>query len=93
MFSFLDYIPIMSLYFLDDEREFSYYENSETGPSHWGRLHPEWEVCNSGKMQSPIDLLNERVEIVSHLGRLRRNYKPSNATLVNRGHDMMVSNN
>lgn len=41
-------------------------------------------------MQSPIDLLNERVEVVSHLGRLKRSYKPSYATLKNRGHDMMV---
>ncbi|XP_075478817.1 alpha carbonic anhydrase 7 [Primulina tabacum] len=75
---------------VDDEREFSYDEKSETGPPHWGRLRPEWEVCNSGKMQSPIDLLNERVEIVPDLGRLRRYYKPSNATIVNRGHDMMI---
>ncbi|KAK3205967.1 hypothetical protein Dsin_020013 [Dipteronia sinensis] len=41
-------------------------------------------------MQSPVDLLNERVEVVSHLGRLRRSYKPSNSTLRNRGHDMML---
>lgn len=41
-------------------------------------------------MQSPIDLLNERVQVVSHLGRLKRSYKPSYATLKNRGHDMMV---
>ncbi|XP_073138238.1 alpha carbonic anhydrase 7-like [Henckelia pumila] len=75
---------------VDNEREFSYDENSDQGPSHWGRLHPEWEACNSGKMQSPIDLLNERVEIVPDLGRLSRNYKPSNATLVNRGHDIMI---
>ncbi|XP_021912216.1 alpha carbonic anhydrase 7-like, partial [Carica papaya] len=38
----------------------------------------------------PVDLLNERVQIVSHLGRLNRNYKPSNSTLRNRGHDMML---
>lgn len=75
----------------DDEREFSYDERSGIGPSRWGEIRPEWQDCNSGKMQSPIDLLNERVQIVSHLGRLRRNYKPANATLINRGHDMMVN--
>ncbi|XVF46304.1 hypothetical protein PTKIN_Ptkin03bG0017000 [Pterospermum kingtungense] len=42
-------------------------------------------------MQSPIDMSNERVKIVSHLGRLKRSYEPSNATLKNRGHDMMLS--
>ena len=41
-------------------------------------------------MQSPIDLLNERVEEVSHLGAFKKEYKPSNATLVNEGHDMKV---
>ncbi|KAI3450590.1 hypothetical protein Pfo_007255 [Paulownia fortunei] len=75
---------------VDDEREFSYEEDSEIGPAHWGEIRPEWKECNSGRMQSPIDLLNERVEIVSYLGRLKRDYKPSNATLINRGHDMML---
>ncbi|KDP44024.1 hypothetical protein JCGZ_05491 [Jatropha curcas] len=75
---------------VEDEREFSYEKNSETGPERWGELHPEWSTCSNGTMQSPIDLLNERVEVVSHLGKLKRSYKPSNATLKNRGHDMML---
>ncbi|XP_050225412.1 alpha carbonic anhydrase 7-like [Mercurialis annua] len=56
----------------------------------WGLLHKEWSACSNGSMQSPIDLLSERVEVVSHLGRLKRRYQPSNATLKNRGHDMML---
>ncbi|KAG6631823.1 hypothetical protein I3843_13G101600 [Carya illinoinensis] len=75
---------------VDDEREFDYSEKSGKGPSRWGEIHPEWSLCKDGSMQSPINLLNERVEIVSHLGRLNRNYRPSNATLKNRGHDMML---
>ncbi|CAK7332281.1 unnamed protein product [Dovyalis caffra] len=63
----------------------------ETGPANWGRIHPEWSSCGNGSMQSPIDLLNERVQVVSHLGRLNRSYKPANATLRNRGHDMMLN--
>ncbi|KAG6435196.1 hypothetical protein SASPL_100066 [Salvia splendens] len=74
---------------VDDEREFSYDESSEVGPSRWGEIHSEWKDCNSGQMQSPIDLRNKRVKIVSHLGKLKRSYKPANATLINRGHDMM----
>ena len=50
-------------------------------------------MCNHGYMQSPIDLTNKRVQTTSKLGRLDTNYKPSNATLVNRGHDMMVRRN
>ncbi|XP_068641289.1 alpha carbonic anhydrase 7-like [Aristolochia californica] len=75
---------------VEDEREFSYIEGSDNGPQHWGEIHEDWAACNKGNMQSPIDLLNERVEVVEHLGRLKRNYRPSNATLVNRGHDIMI---
>ncbi|KAA8544081.1 hypothetical protein F0562_021742 [Nyssa sinensis] len=75
---------------VEDETEFSYKEGGDNGPEHWGEIHPEWSLCGNGAMQSPIDLLNERVEVVSYLGRLKRNYKPSNATLINRGHDIML---
>ncbi|KAJ7947837.1 Alpha carbonic anhydrase [Quillaja saponaria] len=75
---------------VEDEREFNYDEESEKGPARWGDLHREWSMCKNGQMQSPIDLLNERVEIVSHLGRLNRSYHSSNATIKNRGHDIML---
>ncbi|XWS53301.1 hypothetical protein CRYUN_Cryun11dG0145200 [Craigia yunnanensis] len=75
---------------VEEESEFNYSENSEKGPAIWGEIHPEWSACSNGSMQSPIDMSNERVKIVSHLGRLKRSYKPSNATLRNRGHDMML---
>ncbi|XVE59073.1 hypothetical protein DITRI_Ditri05aG0015600 [Diplodiscus trichospermus] len=75
---------------VEDESEFSYDENSENGPDRWGEIHPEWSACSNGTMQSPIDMSNERVKIVSHLGKLKRSYKPTTATLKNRGHDMML---
>ncbi|KAH6811067.1 alpha carbonic anhydrase 7 [Perilla frutescens var. frutescens] len=74
-----------------DERAFSYDESSRIGPSHWGGIRPEWRACNSGRMQSPIDLLHQRVQIVSNLGRLDRNYKPAHATFINRGHSIMLN--
>ncbi|XP_010243267.1 PREDICTED: alpha carbonic anhydrase 7-like [Nelumbo nucifera] len=73
---------------VEDEREFDYLEGSGKGPDHWGELHEEWAACKNGDMQSPIDLLNERVQLVPGLGRLKRSYKPSNAILKNRGHDI-----
>ncbi|XP_058077997.1 alpha carbonic anhydrase 7-like isoform X1 [Magnolia sinica] len=75
---------------VEDEREFDYVKGSGKGPENWGDIHEEWAMCKNGDMQSPIDLLHERVQLVSHLGRLRRRYKPSNATLKNRGHDIMM---
>ncbi|RDX76379.1 Alpha carbonic anhydrase 7, partial [Mucuna pruriens] len=74
----------------EDESEFNYDVKSEIGPFNWGDIKPEWSLCKNGSMQSPIDLLNERVQIVSHLGTLQMNYRPSNATLKNRGHDIKL---
>ncbi|ESQ36084.1 hypothetical protein EUTSA_v10009315mg, partial [Eutrema salsugineum] len=75
---------------VEDEHEFNYKKNDEKGPERWGKLKSEWEMCGKGDIQSPIDLMNERVNTVSHLGRLNRDYRPSNATLKNRGHDIML---
>ncbi|XP_038706504.1 alpha carbonic anhydrase 7-like [Tripterygium wilfordii] len=74
----------------ENDREFDCNHHGEIGPHRWGEIKPEWSACNHGSMQSPIDLLNERVEVVSHLGRIHREYKPSNATIKNRGHDIML---
>ena len=62
-----------------DEGEFNYDEKSEKGLSRWGEIQLEWSMCGHKLMQSPIDLLNKRVEVVSHLGRLKRSYKPAYA--------------
>ncbi|KAL8467559.1 hypothetical protein ACS0TY_030980 [Phlomoides rotata] len=73
-----------------DEHPFNYKANSSKGPENWGNLNPEWETCETGKLQSPIDLLHQRVEVVSYLGNLRRTYKFAPAVIKNRGHDIMV---
>ncbi|KAL4197127.1 hypothetical protein AMTRI_Chr04g249650 [Amborella trichopoda] len=73
-----------------DESDFDYLEGSEKGPKHWSEIHPEWTACNNGDMQSPIDLLHQRVEVLPNLGRLKRKYKPAKAILKNRGHDIML---
>ncbi|PQQ05426.1 alpha carbonic anhydrase 7 [Prunus yedoensis var. nudiflora] len=75
---------------VEDEREFNYEDDSEKGPARWGEIRQEWSLCNKGSMQSPIDLLDDRVEVVSDLGRLQGSYRPRNATLKNRGHDIML---
>ncbi|GAU36967.1 hypothetical protein TSUD_57450 [Trifolium subterraneum] len=75
---------------VEDESEFNYDENSEKGPQHWGDIKPEWFMCKNGTMQSPIDLSNQTVQIVSNLGLLNISYHPSNATLKNRGHDIKL---
>ena len=60
----------------DDEKEFGYVKGGDKGPDRWGEIHEEWSMCKHGNMQSPIDLMNERVEVVSHLGRLKGDTSP-----------------
>ncbi|XP_052115435.1 alpha carbonic anhydrase 7 isoform X1 [Arachis duranensis] len=72
---------------VEDESEFNYDEDSDRGPSHWGDIKPEWRMCETGRMQSPIDL-NYRSLQLARIGPLNLNYNPSNATLKNRGHDI-----
>ncbi|KAM7526175.1 hypothetical protein LguiA_016077 [Lonicera macranthoides] len=75
---------------VEDEREFDYTEGSEKGPRRWGELKKEWTACKNGGMQSPVDMSNQRVEIIPRSKKLKRDYKPSNATIKNRGHDITV---
>ncbi|KAL3531993.1 hypothetical protein ACH5RR_005514 [Cinchona calisaya] len=73
---------------VEDEREFDYAEGSKKGPRRWGELKKEWAACSNGGLQSPIDMSNERVQIISKPE--KRNYKPTNATVTNRGHDISL---
>ncbi|CAL5001669.1 unnamed protein product [Urochloa decumbens] len=74
----------------EDEHEFSYDPRDEHGPAHWGQIKAEWANCSAGRMQSPIDLHHERVSLVRALGYLNHSYRPADASIVNRGHDIMV---
>ncbi|CAL9765492.1 unnamed protein product [Musa acuminata subsp. burmannicoides] len=75
---------------VEDEKEFSYQRGSQIGPEHWGEIHHEWAACGKGRTQSPIDLSDQRVQVFPCLGRLRRSYRPADAILKNRGHDIML---
>jgi len=74
-----------------DEREFDYMRGSEKGPRYWGDLKKEWSACKDGHMQSPIDLSCARVKIIPRCQRLYTDYFSSNATIINRGHDIAVT--
>lgn len=75
---------------VEDEREFDYARDGHMGPEKWGEIRKEWSACSNGTMQSPIDMSSQRVEMVVTSNKLFRNYKASNATINNRGHDIMV---
>ncbi|KAL0336925.1 UNVERIFIED_CONTAM: Alpha carbonic anhydrase 7 [Sesamum calycinum] len=73
---------------VDDEREFEYAANSDKGPRKWGEIKKEWAACNNGSLQSPIDMSNERVRMISRSE--KRSYRAANATVRNRGHDIQM---
>ncbi|KAK3123640.1 hypothetical protein QOZ80_8AG0633970 [Eleusine coracana subsp. coracana] len=77
----------------EHEEEFSYVPGEENGPEHWGAIKEEWAACGTGKMQSPIDLSHHRVSLVRSLGYLNHSYRSAEASIVNRGHDIMVKFN
>ena len=62
------------------------YEGDE-GPSHWGELSPEFEMCGKGRMQSPIDVAgaNEIVKVSVSMS-----YQPVPLTIFNNGHTVQA---
>eukprot|EP01018_Ginkgo_biloba_P035482 Gb_20980 [translate_table: standard] len=87
-FAFLLLIGVIRCQEAEHEHEFEY--KGEKGPSHWGDLKEEWQACGKGHQQSPIDLMKKKIHIYPHLGKLKRNYHAASASLMNRGHYIMV---
>ncbi|KAG8372011.1 hypothetical protein BUALT_Bualt12G0022300 [Buddleja alternifolia] len=75
---------------VEDESPFTYDDHTNKGPKNWVNLNPKWKACGNGKLQSPIDLTDDRVVLLPTLGHLRRTYKPAPAVIRNRGHDISV---
>ncbi|THG09625.1 hypothetical protein TEA_000338 [Camellia sinensis var. sinensis] len=75
---------------VEDETPFTYVEGTGKGPRKWGKVNPHWKSCGNGKLQSPIDVVDQRVKVFPNLGKLKKDYKPAPATLKNRGHDIAV---
>ncbi|XP_050242495.1 alpha carbonic anhydrase 4-like [Quercus robur] len=76
---------------VEDESPFAYLEDTGKGPTKWGNIDPLWKACGNGKLQSPIDLLNRRVQVFPSLGKLKGDYKPAQAVVKNRGHDISMA--
>ncbi|KAA0978203.1 carbonic anhydrase [Pseudomonas sp. ANT_H12B] len=59
-----------------------------TDPENWSELNSEYELCTSGKAQSPIDI---RDAVKTEVAPLTFTYRPSTATVLNNGHTIQVS--
>ncbi|KAG2612767.1 alpha carbonic anhydrase 7-like isoform X1 [Panicum virgatum] len=73
-----------------DEVEFSYRRDAGNGPERWGLVRRDWAACSAGRLQSPIGLSDAVAGLADRPGRLGRSYRPAAASIVNRGHDVMV---
>ncbi|WP_235943637.1 carbonic anhydrase [Zoogloea dura] len=62
--------------------------DGESGPPNWGTLKPEWQLCNVGERQSPIDI---REGIKVELEPIRFDYKLSNFRIIDNGHTVQVN--
>ncbi|CAN8297979.1 unnamed protein product [Cochlearia groenlandica] len=76
----------------ETETEFHYKAGEAADPSKWSSIKPEWKICGDGKRQSPIDLSPRIARVVHNSTELIETYyMPVQATLENRGYDIMVS--
>ena len=76
--------------YAQEHAHWSYNDHAGTGPSHWGALNQENQLCKTGLQQSPIALqtrnarrLSER-DIALHFG-------TANGELVNNGHTIQFN--
>lgn len=59
-------------------------------PPHWGSLLPEYELCEAGRTQSPIEIGRQNT-VQPTLPELTFQYRPSWVSLVNNGHALQVN--
>lgn len=64
------------------EKELQFTYSGARGPERWARLNPNFSLCDTGKSQSPIDIVTERAVVGDKLRPLIRNYQAVNVTLV-----------
>lgn len=58
-----------------------------TGPDHWAELSPDYGVCGSGRMQSPINI---EAASIADLPALETHYLTGPATISHKGHTLEV---
>ena len=62
--------------------------SGEHGPDNWGKMKPEYKLCENGISQSPIDFNSP---ISASLIKINFNYKPTNLNIINNGHTIQVN--
>lgn len=63
------------------------YEGSED-PAHWGKLSPDFSLCDTGKNQSPVNIQGV---LKSNHGKLELAFQQGKQQIVNNGHTIQVN--
>ena len=63
----------------------------KAGPEHWGELSPDFQLCQIGKQQTPIDLQIVDVKNAISQDLLSINYQPTALRLINNGKTVQVN--
>ncbi|MFU2046950.1 carbonic anhydrase [Avibacterium gallinarum] len=61
--------------------------SGEGAPQHWGQLSADYQLCERGKNQSPVNLTKT---VTSH-NSVEYQYQPSSVSLANNGHTLQAS--
>lgn len=60
-----------------------------SGPQYWGRINPEWSLCNKGRRQSPINVDPEHLLFDPHLTELEIDKNKVSGVLQNTGQSLV----
>ena len=77
------------VYAQEHEEEVHWGYEGEVGPENWGSLNEEWELCDTGLEQSPIDVVPEELGF-EELPEITFDYQDVDLNVVNNGHTIQV---
>jgi carbonic anhydrase len=64
--------------------------SGRTGPAQWGGMEEEYKACATGKLQSPIDIRDDRAK-KTELPAIHFDYKPSALKIIDNGHTVQIN--
>lgn len=62
--------------------------SGQEGPAYWGKLSPDFSLCDTGKNQSPINIQGA---LETHLGTLNIAFQPGKQEIVNNGNTVQIN--